>query len=136
MPQTAFPTVDRTSPLTPCSTHSAPLHLLTPFKMCRCLTVPSFQSWLLPGFQEPLARSFGVSDQKSTECLLCIRQHAQAWGKRCVKITESGGGVNWETETDLYTLLGLSGLWGLVMHREAWRAAVHGVARSCTSLSV
>ena len=31
--------------------------------------------------------------------------------------------------------MGLGGLWELVINREAWRATVHGVAKSWTQLS-
>ena len=31
--------------------------------------------------------------------------------------------------------MGLGGLWELVINREAWRATVHGVAKSQTRLS-
>ena len=36
--------------------------------------------------------------------------------------------------TDLMDM-GLGGLWELVMDREAWRVAIHGVAKSQTQLS-
>ena len=32
-------------------------------------------------------------------------------------------------------IVSLSELWGMVMDREAWRAAIHGIAKSWTQLS-
>ena len=39
--------------------------------------------------------------------------------------------VGWHQSTEM----GLGGLWELVMDREAWRAAIHGVTKSRTRLS-
>ena len=40
--------------------------------------------------------------------------------------------VGWHHDS---MVMGLCGLWELVMDREAWRAAVHGVTKSRTRLS-
>ena len=45
------------------------------------------------------------------------------------------GGDGWMTSPTRWTCMSLSKLWVLVMDREAWRAAVHGVIKSQTLIT-